>query len=99
MTTLLTLPGSTAYHLPAPGAPPVPLARGDLTLSLLPADPPRRAAEQLALSVGQTSFLLAPNSPVRKTKSNAQHASLIFTPAPPAEGQGIGTVRIDMKDR
>lgn len=99
MTTLITIPAVTAFHLPAPGATPVPLAQGDLALSLLPAAPPTRPAEVLTLSIGSSAFVLARNSPVQKTKSKNEHPSFVFTPAPRDDGRSIGQVRIDMKDR
>lgn len=99
MSTLITIKNATALHLPAPGATPVPLAHGDLHLNLLPAAPPERPVDTLIITVGASSFPLAPNSPVQRTRSKNEHPSFIFTPAPPAGGQSIGQVRIDMADR
>ncbi|WOO80184.1 uncharacterized protein LOC62_03G003695 [Vanrija pseudolonga] len=98
MSTLTTIKNATALHLPAPGATPVPLAHGDLHLNLLPAAPPERPTDTLIITVGASSFPLAPNSSVQRTRSKNEHPSFIFTPAPPAGGQSIGQVRIDMAD-
>jgi hypothetical protein len=98
MTTLLTIPGATAFHLPAPGIPPVALAEGDLTLSLIPAFPPDRPNEAITLTVGGSTFVLTTNAPVQRTNSKNEHPSLVFTPAPLSDGRSIGQVRIDFRD-
>jgi hypothetical protein len=98
MTTLLTIRGTTAYHIPAPGIAPVPLAAGDLTLSLIPAFPPTRPADSVTLTVGASTFVLTKNAPVQRTNAKSEHPSLMFTPAPLADGRTIGQVRIDMQD-
>lgn len=96
MTSLITIPDTTALHLPARGVPPVPLAHGDLSLLLLPASD-SSSKDSLSITVGKSTFVLAPNSPVQRTRSNAEHPSFIFTPAP-VGGQSIGQVRIDVPD-
>ncbi len=98
MTSLVTIPGTVALHLPARGAAPVPMANGDLHLTLLPADPPTRKEDVLTLSVGSSAFVVAKNSPVQRIRSKNEHPSFVFTPAPPEGGQSIGQVRIDMTD-
>lgn len=98
MSSLVNIPGAIALHLPAKGAEPVPLANGDLNLTLLPAEPPKRPAETVTLSVGSSTFILAKNSPVQRIRSKNEHPSFVFTPAPPEGGQSIGQVRIDMSD-
>lgn len=97
MTTLITIPDTTALHLPAKGVPPVTLAKGELALILLPAAESKTGGT-LSLSVGSSTFVLAPNSPVQRTGSNAEHPSFVFTPAP-VGGRSIGQVRIDVADR
>ncbi|TXT07385.1 hypothetical protein VHUM_03105 [Vanrija humicola] len=98
MSTLITIKNTTALHLPAPGAAPVPLAHGDLHLNLLPAAPPERPHDTLIITVGASSFPLGENSPVQRTRSKNEHPSFVFTPATPDGGQSIGQVRIDMAD-
>ncbi|BEJ12044.1 hypothetical protein CspHIS471_0205040 [Cutaneotrichosporon sp. HIS471] len=98
MTSLVSIPGCVALHLPARGVAAVPMANGDLHLTLLPADPPSRKEEILTLSVGSSAFVVAKNSPVQRIQSKNEHPSFVFTPAPPEGGQSIGQVRIDMSD-
>lgn len=98
MTTLITIPGATAYHLPAPGVEPVPLAEGDISLTLVPAFPPTRPNDAVTLTVGSSTFVLTKNAPVQRTNSKNEHPSFVFTPAPLADGRTIGQVRIDMRD-
>lgn len=98
MTSLVSIPGCIALHLPARGAAPVPMANGDLHLTLLPADPPTRKEDVLTLSIGASAFIVAKNSPVQRIQSKNEHPSFVFTPAPPEGGQSIGQVRIDMSD-
>lgn len=98
MTSLVSIPGTVALHIPARGVAPVTLDYGDLRLTLLPADPPTRPTDTLTLSVGTSAFVLAKNSPVQRIRSKNEHPSFVFTPAPPEGGQSIGQVRIDMSD-
>jgi hypothetical protein len=99
MTTLVDIPSCTALHVPTPTSAPLPLAKGDLTLVLMPANPPSHPSATLTLSVGGSSFPLLPNSPVQKVKAKEEHASYQFTPVPADGGMAVGTVRIQMKDR
>ncbi|GFZ50676.1 hypothetical protein JCM24511_08434 [Saitozyma sp. JCM 24511] len=98
MTTLVDIPSCTALHVPTPTSAPLPLAKGDLTLVLMPANPPSHPSATLTLSVGGSSFPLLPNSPVQKVKAKEEHASYQFTPVPADGGMAVGTVRIQMKD-
>jgi len=98
MTTLLTIPGATAYHLPAPGITPVALSEGDLTLALVPAFPPSRPTESVTITVGASTFVLTKNAPVQRTNSKNEHPSIVFTPAPLADGRPVGQVRVDFRD-
>lgn len=99
MSTILTIPGCTALHNPTPGSQPLPLATGDLTLTVIPANPPTHPSETLTLSVGSAAFPLLPNHPVQRVKAKQEHPSYQFTPIPADGGMTVGTVRITMKDR
>lgn len=85
MTTLITIPSVTAYHIPAPGVSPVNLASGDLTLLLIPAQPPNHLQPSLTLSIGNSaSFPLSERTPLHAVDTNREHASYVFTPLLPA---------------
>jgi hypothetical protein len=99
MTTLVEIPSCTALHVPTPTSSPLPLATGELTLVLIPANPPAHPSPTLTLSVGSAAFPLLPNSPVQKVKAKEEHASYQFTPVPADGGMAVGTVRIQMRDR
>jgi len=99
MTTLVDIPSCTALHIPTPTSQPLPLSSGDLTLTLIPANPPTHPSQTVTLTIGASSFPLLPNSPVQKIQSAKEHASYIFTPVPADGGAGIGRVKIVMKDR
>ena len=99
MTTLVDIPSCTAVHLPTPTSSPLPLAFGDLTLTIIPANPPAHPSQTVTLTIGASSFPLLPNSPVQKIGSIKEHASYVFSPVPADGGAGIGQVKITMKDR
>ncbi|KAL7418909.1 hypothetical protein Q5752_006593 [Cryptotrichosporon argae] len=98
MTTLIDIPSCTAYHIPTPGSSPLPLSSGDLSLTVLPAQPPAKPAQTITLTVGGASFTLLPTTPVQKTSAKDEHASYVFSPAPADGSGGIGQVRVHMKD-
>lgn len=99
MTSLVSIPGTVALHIPARGAAAVPMDYGDLRLTLLPADPPERPTDVITITVGTSTFIVAKNSPVQRIRSKNEHPSFVFTPAPPREGaESIGQIRIDMAD-
>ena len=99
MTTLIDIPSCTALHLPTATSDPLPLSTGDLSLTLLPANPPTHPSATITLTIGSSSFPLLPNSPIQKIQSKDEHSSYIFTPIPADGGAGIGRVKILMKDR
>ncbi len=82
-----------------PGSEPLPLSTGDLSLTLIPANPPTHPSPTVTLTIGASSFPLLPNSPVQRIHSAKEHPSYIFTPVPADGGDGIGRVKITMKDR
>lgn len=104
MTTLLTIPSVTAYHIPAKGVQPLTLAVGDLTLLKLPAQPPVHPQPTITLSVGSAaSFPLTSKTPAHKVDANAQHASYVFEPLLPEAShengeKSYGQIKIVLKE-
>ncbi|WWC58021.1 uncharacterized protein I303_100556 [Kwoniella dejecticola CBS 10117] len=98
MTTLVTIPNVTAYHLPTPTSDPLPLSTGELNLTLIPANPPTHPSSTITLNVGGSSFPLLPNSPVQKVQAKEQHPSYIFAPVPADGGAPVGQVKLRVKD-
>ncbi|WWC85718.1 uncharacterized protein L201_000584 [Kwoniella dendrophila CBS 6074] len=98
MTTLVTVPHVTAYHIPSPGSEPLPLSSGELNLTVIPANPPTHPSSTLTLTVGGSSFPLLPNSPVQKVQAKEQHPSYIFAPVPADGGEPVGQVKLRVKD-
>ncbi|WWD05932.1 hypothetical protein V865_004017 [Kwoniella europaea PYCC6329] len=98
MTTLVTIPNVTAYHLPTPTSDPLPLSTGELNLTVIPANPPSHPSSTLTLTVGGSSFPLLPNSPVQKVQAKDQHPSYIFAPVPADGGEPVGQVKLRVKD-
>lgn len=104
MTTLLTIPSVTAYHIPGKNVQPLTLAVGDLTLLKLPAQPPVHPQPTITLSIGSAaSFPLSPKTPVHKVDSNAQHASYVFEPLLPEAThengeKSYGRIKIVLKE-
>ena len=99
MTTLVDIPSCSALHIPITGATPLPLSTADLTLTLIPGNPPTHPSQTLTLNIGSSSFPLLPNSPIQKVQSKQEHASYVFSPIPADGGAAIGQVKIVMKDR
>jgi hypothetical protein len=99
MTTLLTIPDVKALHVASPGVAPLPLSSGDLTLVVIPANPPTHPSETITLSVGSSSFPLLPNSPLQRVKAKEEHASYLFSPVSADGGAGVGQVLLQMKGR
>jgi hypothetical protein len=99
MSALITIGNTTALHLPTADAAPLPLANGDLTLVLIPANPPTHPSETLTVSIGASSFPLLPNSPLQKVKTIDEHPTFQFTPVPADGGAGVGQVRIQLAPR
>lgn len=100
MTTILvTIPQCTALHLPTPQSTPLPLSTGDLTLNLIPANPPSHPSQTLTLTIGSASFPLLPISPIQKIQAKDEHPSYIFAPVAADGGDSIGQVKIVMKSR
>ena len=99
MTTLIEIPGCTAFHIPTPVSQALPLSSGDLSLTLIPANPTGHPSSTVTITIGASSFPLFPNSPLQKIQSKEEHASYIFTPVSPDGGEAIGRVKIVMKDR
>lgn len=99
MTTLAEIQNVKALHLPTPGAQPVPLSTGTLTLSLIPANPPSHPSETVALTVGASSFTVLPNTPVQKIEAKEEHPRYAFSPLPADGGAAIGRVKIVLNPR
>ncbi len=99
MTTLIDIPSCIALHIPTPQSEPLPLSSGDLSLTLIPANPPLHPSPTVTLTIGASSFPLLPNSPVQKIQTAKEHSSYVFTPVPADGGAGIGRVKIVMKNR
>jgi len=97
--SIAEIPQCTAYHLPTPTSSPLPLASGDLVLSVLPANPPTHPSESLTLTIGSAAFPLLPNSPIQKIQSKDEHPSYIFAPVASDGGDSIGQVKITVNDR
>ncbi|KAK8845398.1 hypothetical protein IAR55_006111 [Kwoniella newhampshirensis] len=97
MTTLVDIPSAAAFHLPTPTSDPLPLSAGDLTLTLIPANPPTHPSQTLTLTVGSSSFPLLPISPVQRVEAKDEHPSYVFSPVPADGGDPIGQVKIRMK--
>jgi len=93
MSTLITIQSVTAYHLPNKNSVPIPLAAGDLSLTVTePAHPP---GSTLTLTVGHVSFPLSDKTPVAATDTTSQHSAYIFTPSvPPTEPGAEGTTTV-----
>ncbi|WRT63619.1 uncharacterized protein IL334_000542 [Kwoniella shivajii] len=98
MTTLVTIPNVTAYHLPTPTSDPLPLSTGELNLTVIPANPPTHPSSTLTLTVGGSSFPLLPNSPLQKVQAKEQHPSYIFSPVAADGGEPVGQVKLRLKD-
>ncbi|WVQ80422.1 hypothetical protein IAT38_002527 [Cryptococcus sp. DSM 104549] len=98
MTTLIEIPNTSVFHVPTPTSKPLPLSEGDLTLTLIPADPPTNPAPTVTLTVGASSFPLLANAPVQRVQSKEEHPSYAFFPKPPKGGTAVGQVRIKLKD-
>jgi hypothetical protein len=99
MTTLAEIQNVKALHLPTPGAQPVTLSTGTLTLSLIPANPPSHPSETVALTVGASSFPVLPNTPVQKIETKEEHPRYAFSPRPADGGAAIGRVKIVLSPR
>lgn len=100
MTTLLTITSAKALHLPTPTSSLLPLSSGDLTLTLLPANPPLQTSETLTLTIGSSAFPLSTKGRIQRIKAKEEHASYMFTPMPAgAEGESVGQVVVQMKNR
>ncbi|KAK1926229.1 senescence-associated protein-domain-containing protein [Papiliotrema laurentii] len=98
MSSLVQIPACTALHLPTPTSSPLPLSSGDLTLTVIPANPPTHPSPTLTLTIGSSSFPLLPNSPLQKIQTTHEHPSYIFSPLPADGGEPIGQVKIVLKD-
>jgi hypothetical protein len=102
MSILITIQSVTAYHLPNKNSVPIPLAAGDLTLTVTEPNPPASTQQTLTLTVGNVSFPISDKTPVSATDTTSQHSAYIFTPAVPptepgAEAAGMGLVKIVLK--
>lgn len=99
MTSLIEIPSVRLEHLPTATSDPLPLATGNLSLTLLPPSP-THPAETLTLTVASSSFPLSPSSKIHKVHAPPTlhaHATYVFSPA--ADGSSeVGQVRISMKD-
>ena len=98
MTTIADIPHVTATHLPTPTSQPVALGSGELSLTILPPNPPKQPLQVLTLTVGTLSWPLLPITPVRKIQAKKEHATYGFKPAPVDGSKALGEVRISMKD-
>lgn len=83
MSTLITIHSVTAFHLPTKTSEPIPLANGDLVLTLVPSNPPATPTPTLTLTVGTTSFPISHDTPISATDTTSQHTAYIFTPTVP----------------
>ncbi|ORX33593.1 hypothetical protein BD324DRAFT_643887 [Kockovaella imperatae] len=97
MTTIADIPAVTATHLPTPTSTPIDLGSGELSLTVLPPNPPTQPLQVLTLTVGSLSWPLLPNTPVRKIQALKEHAVYTFSPAPADGGAALGEVRLNMK--
>lgn len=96
-SVLVEIPQCSALHLPTPQSSPLPLSTGELTLNLVPANPPTHPSQTLTLTIGSASFPLLPISPLQKVQAKDEHPSYIFSPVPADGGAPIGQVKIVMK--
>jgi hypothetical protein len=81
MTTLITIPGAKALHVPTKGASPLPLAEGDLQITVLPAD--RELQCMWVEVVVADAHALAPSRPSSILSLSVAHASFPLLPTAP----------------